>query len=171
MAYCMKAKQIDIPNIKEILDYDEDSGLFRWKHNMNGRSKKCCAGTIAGTKINSGYIQISIFNIRYLAHRLAWFYVHGSIDQNLVIDHINRIRDDNRIENLRLVDPYENALNKSVQKRSSSGHTGIIWNKSKNKWQVSITINGKRFNCGNFSNFDNAVAARKDAYIRNAQRA
>lgn len=166
----MKAKNIEVPHLKEILHYDENTGLFTWKVNMNGRSTKCCAGSRAGTKQNTGYVQISIGNVRYSAHRLAWVYIHGSIDQNLIIDHINRVRNDNRIDNLRLVTHSVNNSNRELNKNSVSKHSGVIWNKSKSKWQVSIRINGRKFSCGNFSSLENAISARRDAYQRNYQK-
>ena len=81
--------------LKELLDYDPKTGIFTWKYANNNRK----AGSKAGYKAKDGYIAISIDSKRYLAHRLVWLFVYGHFPK-YDIDHINRIRDDNRIENL-----------------------------------------------------------------------
>ena len=80
--------------LKELLDYNPETGLFTWNVYNNIKNK-----TTAGT-FNDGYIQIKIKQKIYQAHRLAWLYVYGEWPKGQ-IDHINGIRDDNRIENLR----------------------------------------------------------------------
>jgi len=99
----------------------------------------------------SGYRQIKINNVIYPAHRLIWIFCNGSIDENMQIDHINGIKDDNRIENLRLVTAQQNCFNRS--RLTAKGYT---WNKNVKKWQASIWLNGKMNYLGLYSNEQDA---------------
>ena len=95
--------------LKSVLYYDKDTGLFTWKiSNKKGHVKE---GKLAGSKDNRGYVKIQINKKDYTAHRLAWFYIYGEWPKQ-VIDHINRIKFDNRIENLRDVSVLENNKNR-----------------------------------------------------------
>jgi hypothetical protein len=96
--------------LREELDYDPDTGIFMWRKKSQGRQ----IGIPCGSIQSKGYRQIRLFGKSYLAHRLAWMYVHGSIDENMTIDHINQKRDDNRIINLRQVTFLENQKNKGL---------------------------------------------------------
>lgn len=87
----------NINEIKKILHYDAISGLFTWKVDRNNRTRK---GMASGSKNKDGYIEISTMGKVHMAHRLAWEMYHGVRPRN-EIDHINGVRDDNRIINLR----------------------------------------------------------------------
>ena len=106
---------------------------------------------VAGCLHKSGYRQIKVNNVIYPAHRLIWIFHNGSIDENMQIDHINGIKDDNRIENLRLVTAQQNSWNRS--RLNSKGYT---WNKDLNKWQASIWVNGKMNYLGLYANEQDA---------------
>ena len=84
-------------SLKEILHYDEDTGWFTWLTDRGGTAK---AGTRAGSLKPDGYRVIRIGEKKHLEHRLAFLYKTGSWPKKLV-DHKNRIRDDNRWLNLR----------------------------------------------------------------------
>lgn len=100
----------------ELFDYDKETGFFIRKVNrQRGR-----AGDIAGT-LKEGYIRIIINNERCLAHRLAWMYVYGEWPSG-EIDHINRIRSDNRISNLRICTRQQNCNNTDLNSNNTSGH-------------------------------------------------
>lgn len=112
---------------------------------------------------NNGYVTAycpTTMN-RILLHRL----IMNCDNNNLYIDHIhgNKTRNDNRKSNLRTATPSQNTMNKPLLKNNTSGVTGVSWNKRKGKWESYITIDDKRKGLGYFSNFDDAVAARKDA--------
>lgn len=84
--------------LKSKVKYDPETGLFSWiKGSRAGK-----AGAIAGSLTKYGYIRFWIGEKIYMAHRLAWLYVHGYMPEN-AIDHINGIRDDNRMSNLQEV--------------------------------------------------------------------
>jgi hypothetical protein len=92
--------------LKEIVHYDPDTGIFTWTINR----KKVSAGAVAGHNCN-GYVSLSINNKNYRAHRLAFLYMTGEWPE-FVVDHVNRIRSDNRWCNLRDVTQQVNSTNK-----------------------------------------------------------
>jgi hypothetical protein len=132
--------------VRELLDYNPDTGEFVWKHrtenegNFNARWE----GRVAGTKDRKGYITIKIQGKKYAAHRLAWLftYCEWPVDQ---VDHINNIRDDNRICNLRQADSFINSQNqKRAQKDNvSSGLLGVSFHKPNKKWLARINYEGR----------------------------
>jgi hypothetical protein len=115
---------------------------------------------VAGCLHKAGYRQIKVNNVIYPAHRLVWVYHNGSIDENMQIDHINGIKDDNKIENLRLVTAQQNCFN-----RSRLNAKGYTWNKDVKKWQSSIYLNGKMKYLGLFSNEQDA----RNSYLDNCK--
>jgi hypothetical protein len=142
--------------LKELLHYDLDTGIFRWKIYRNGSAKQ---GKIAGTKSKLNYLQININDHTYLGHRLAWLYVYGYFPEH-GIDHINRIKTDNRIKNLREVSNQCNIRNAKIYTTNKTGIKGVHWYKRTNQWCSMIMNKGKNYNLGLFNNFDNAVCAR-----------
>ena len=132
--------------LKSVLNYDQDTGIFTWLVKI---SKKIKIGDIAGSKAN-GYKIIRLNNKQYYAHRLAWLYIAGEWPKN-EIDHINNIKIDNRIKNLRDVSSSKNKQNKiKAQKNSTSGFLGVSWHKAKNKWRARIRVNKKELVLGYF---------------------
>jgi len=98
----------------------------------------------------------------YRAHRLAWLYVHGKWPEN-EIDHINGVRSDNRISNLRDATTAENRQNHAIRRDNTSTVPGVDWHKSVQKWRVRIRVPGKRITVGFFKNLEDAAAARARA--------
>ena len=148
--------------VMERLSYDSRTGLFKWKSRAASNVPK---GAKAGTlEKSSGYVRIKISGRKYRAHRLAWLIVYGSFPPDQ-IDHINGIRHDNRIINLRAVTHAENSRNRALDIRNKSGYTGITYNKENNKWLARIGGTDKRVNLGHFENLEDAVEARRIAEI------
>ena len=143
----------------EILEYNPENGKFLYK--LPRLRQKREVGTEAGTLRSDGYIRIKIDKKGYFAHRLAWFYVNKEMPKTL--DHINRIKNDNRIENLREVSCSENQQNVSLRKNNTSGFHGVYWNKRKNRWFGQIRLNKKKIFLGYFLNLEDAVAAANSA--------
>ena len=110
---------------------------------------------------DDGYLHGRILYDRYLAHRVIWVIVHGQWPDE--IDHINGIRDDNRILNLRSVTRAENTKNLRRSCRNKSGVTGVCWYPPTNRWVVHIAANGRHKCVGYFPDFLDAVCARKSA--------
>lgn len=145
--------------IKTVLDYNRESGKFTWLTNCRGRNDRI--GSNAGTKNAGGYIVIKLNGKLHYAHRLAWLFIYGVLPP-AEIDHINGVKDDNRIDNLRAVNHSENSKNKLMNASNTSGVAGVTLCAKTNKWRAQITANGKRIITRRFSSFDDAVSARKD---------
>ena len=144
--------------LKELLDYNPNTGDFVWKISCG---KRAPVGAIAGS-YNQGYKFIKISSKKYSAHRLAWLHTYGQFPQHQ-LDHINRIRDDNRIDNLREVTNAQNQQNVTPRKDNTSGVKGVEFHTATKKWQVRIAVNGKRIYLGLYNNFEDAIVARKQA--------
>lgn len=165
--------------LREILDYDPETGLLTWKvrgvwlftdgkqtaqHNAaiwNGKN----AGKLAGCRNLKGYIVLGFGTRLIRAHRIAWAITHGAWPES-EIDHINHDRADNRIANLRVVGRKDNMKNISLRPESKSGVSGVSWCKNRKKWQVAIHDGEKRVALGRYDILADAVAARKAAEVR-----
>jgi hypothetical protein len=141
--------------LKELLHYDPDTGVFRWRKNT-GRAK---AGAIAGV-INAGYRMIKVRKRSRSAHRLAFFYMNGKWPE-AEIDHVNNNKDDNRMVNLRQASRAENMRNARRFKNNTSGFKGVSWHKVTGKWAARIYVDGKRLNIGLFASKHEAALALK----------
>ncbi len=130
--------------IVEWVSYDPKTGLLFWKKTIDGRgANKVKVGDIVGCKNSKGYLQFCFKGRRLKNHRVAWFLHYGYWPIN-EIDHINGIKDDNRIDNLRDVDGSLNCKNKKVHRDGKP--VGITFIKESNTWvaQIKIIQNGKR---------------------------
>ncbi|MBP6738768.1 MAG: HNH endonuclease [Leptospiraceae bacterium] len=138
---------MNIPNkeyldlLNEHLSYDVNTGIIIWKKSPGN---KCKIGDAAGT-LSNGYAQIGLKGKIYRTHRIVWFLYYNSWPKNQ-IDHINGIRDDNRIENLREVTIRENQQNR-VEHRNGA-LVGTYFNKKAKKWRSQIRINGEHIHLG-----------------------
>jgi hypothetical protein len=143
--------------LKSVVRYDPDAGLFVWLVSNNISYK---IGDVCGTYRKDGYIHIKTDGRSYLAHRLAWLYVYGNWPTGQ-IDHIDGMRHNNRLANLRDVSQSVNLHNqKKARVDSKSGHLGVYWNNSDRKWMAQITSNGSQRCLGYFSDITDAIAAR-----------
>jgi hypothetical protein len=139
--------------LKEVLHYDPETGDFTWRKKGEKR---------AGCTTSHGYQRIILARKEYKSHRLAWLYVYGEFPKEQ-IDHINGVRDDNRIKNLRPVSNTENTKNGKRRCTNTSGVTGVCWFKLNKCWGAYINADGKRVFLGLFEDLILAVAARKSA--------
>jgi len=134
-----------LARLKELLDYDPQTGIFTWKM---AESKRIKVGCRAGCKDSySGYWVIYIDRKRYYGHRLAWFWVHGQWPT--VLDHKNRDPSDNRISNLRKASPGQSRANTKIHKNNSSKFKGV--RQSGRGWAAIIRCNGKKIYLGTFA--------------------
>lgn len=134
--------------------YDEQSGLFTWIN----KNRSDLDNRVAGYKRSDGYVSITIFGRRYLAHRLAWLFAHGRWP-NDEIDHSNRTRDDNRASNLREASREQNNHNVSYPNRDMP--TGV--HARRGKYRARIRVRGKETHLGDFSTKEEASDAYKKA--------
>lgn len=149
-----KAPPLTQEHLKEIVSYDPDTGGFAWLQ----PPRDVPVGTPTGHLANNGYFYICLYSKRYLAHRLAWLYMHGAWPKNQ-IDHINQVRTDNRFANLRDVTPSQNLHNVSWTCTNRSGVRGVSWDKRQQKWRATIAIGRKQRDLGRFDNKHEAGAA------------
>lgn len=112
----------DVEELRRVLAYAPESGLFTWRVRISLRVK---VGAIAGEKRRNGYVSLGVFGTRIPAHRLAWIFVYGVHPEN-DIDHINGMRSDNAIANLRDVTRQVNLQNvKVAQANNLTGFLGV----------------------------------------------
>ena len=162
----LSKKESEYRYVASLLDYNEESGLFIWKkRNVNKHGDKIFntrfSGKVAGSNQPDGYVQISaMLNgkvVHAKAHRLAWLMVYGEMPK-MDIDHINQVRDDNRIENLRDVPRYLNQRNQKMRSNNTSGFTGVFFDRCGSKWTARVNIGGKFIGLGRFVDINEAAA-------------
>ena len=123
-------------------------------------------GQIAGSINKNNYINLGIEKKRYYAHRIIWEMHNGTIPDGYQVDHINGIRSDNRIDNLRIVRNSENSKNQKRKSTNKSGMTGVSWDTQTQRWRAHITVNGKMISLGRYIDKIDALTARKNAEIK-----
>jgi hypothetical protein len=128
--------ELDQKRLKQLLHYDPDTGEFTWKVNSGNGT---FFGNKAGSPVAAGYIYIQIQGKKYRAHRLAFLYMTGKWPKRQV-DHINRVRDDNRWSNLRDVTQQLNNFN--------TGGKGYGWHKATKKYVAYVRYNRKDIHLG-----------------------
>jgi hypothetical protein len=155
----MAGPDITAEHLREVLRYDQDTGVFTWL-----RSRRIRPGSIAGHVNWDGYVIINVGSRGIRAHRLAWLYVHGRwpLDQ---IDHIDGDRSNNILTNLREAD---NRLNLENQRHARcDSRLGILGVRpSKNKFQARIRVGKRLLNLGLFFTPEEAHAAYLEAKRR-----
>lgn len=154
----MSALNLTAERLRKLLSYDQNTGDFTWVVSRGNQFSK--PGMKAGFKDTYGHLGIEIDGKRYLSHRLVWLYVYGKWpDQQ--IDHINRIRDDNRLENLRDVPSIVNANNKGNYCNNTTGFKGVTIKNG--RFVAQITISGKCQYLGSFGTAEKASEAYQAA--------
>ena len=159
-------KEIDIAQLRRLLAYDAQTGVITWRagqghlRNGNGRVRP---GDEAGWRASNGYRIISFAGGRYQTHRLAWLFSYG-VWPSREIDHINGIRDDNRIANLREATRSQNNGNSKLSGRNTSGFKGVSPDQ-RGGFKAQISKDGLRKFLGRFASAEEAHRA----YILAAQ--
>lgn len=149
----------DIPAIRSMVRYDPDSGqLYR----LSGGAETLI------TKIpdtSNGYIPISVLGVTYRAHRLAWLLYFGAWPEG-DIDHIDGNKLNNRLSNLRVASPRQNARNKRIPADHATGCVGVekrIGRAGATKWRATIHFKARKIRLGQFDTIEQAIAARLKA--------
>lgn len=122
-------------------------------------------GSQAGCVKSDGYIRITILGIKYYEHRLVWLYHYGEWPKDQ-LDHINGIRDDNRIENLREATRQQNSFNKKSFTNSTSKYKGVHWSTRDKVWRAQRTLNKKTIYLGSFQTEEDAAEAYRRATVK-----
>jgi hypothetical protein len=156
-----KGELMTAEHLKSLVRYEPETGEFFWK----ARSGKSAGHTKPNQPLHAhkwdGYAKLTIEKRIYRAHRLAWLYTKGEWPPKaMVIDHINGIRDDNRLSNLRLATRQQNSFNRPGAKKRASSHKGVYRTRS-GKWEAKITLN-----LGCFDTEEEAVHAFKKAALQ-----
>lgn len=142
--------------LNHLFEYKE--GNLYWKSPTSIRVR---IGQIAGGLDANGYSTIGILGNRYKTHRIIYFMFYNKFP--IVIDHINGIPSDNRIENLREATQQNNVHNARTPKDNKSGIKGVCWDKSRNKWLCTINVNYKQIHIGRFEKINEAKQAIEKA--------
>lgn len=143
----------------ELLSYDPATGEIRWRVDRQRARKGEIAGIVCPTH---GYRIIGIDYGRYRASRLAWLIMTGEFPEN-VLDHVDRCRTNDSWANLRQATVKQNAENKGISDKNTSGVRGVSWIASRKKWAAHITHAGKAYNLGRYATKEDAISARKAA--------
>jgi AAA+ ATPase superfamily predicted ATPase len=98
--------------LKERFTYDEEAGVLIWRTHL--RTARY-VGKVAGCRNKDGYLRINLNKKSHATHRLIWVYLNGEIPEGLEIDHIDGDKTNNRIDNLRLANRYENMWNRKAK--------------------------------------------------------
>lgn len=153
----MKRLEVSQERVLELFKY-EDGKLFRRSDNkeMGCYSPK-----------HHRYVRIGIDGQNYKLHRIIFLYHKGYMPE--LIDHINGDRYDNRIENLREANTYQNRQNSRIYSTSKSGVKNVYFDARCNKWRVAFSINGKRKNFGLYADLEEAkqvATSMRDKYFK-----
>jgi len=152
----MNTNSTNIEQLRREFSYDAATGIVTRNAGKGGNSW-------ADTK---GYLRIRFVNKQFAVHRIAWALHYGEWPQQS-IDHINGIKNDNRISNLRDVSNATNAVNRhSANRNGSTGLLGVTWSKEKRRFIAHVKVNGKTKKLGRFLNareaFDASMKYRED---------
>jgi hypothetical protein len=145
----------------EFFKYNPDTGKLFWRVDRGQRVK---AGDEAGSVSPRGYLKVKLHGRVYQTHRIAWLLIHGEWPK-FEVDHINGVKTDNRLANLRVATRSANLRNAKRPVTNMSGVMGVNWHKASGKWVAQIKVHGKKQHLGLFENIDDAAAARKAAEI------
>lgn len=153
-------------SIEDLLTVNQAQELFALEDgvliNRVMRGRRAKPGAIAGSPNGDGYLRVRVNGRQFRVHRIVWLMTFGKWPVGQ-IDHINGIRHDNRIENMREVDAQGNQRNQHIRPDNTSGVTGVVLERG--LWAARIKVDGKKFRLGRFKTKDEAAAARKAAEI------
>lgn len=159
----MAAADISVERLRELLEYNAETGVITWRRNRG----RALAGCPAGAITRLGYVDIQIEGNHAQAHRVAWALHFGAWPEKF-IDHIDGARANNKIGNLREVTALENNQNQRRAQRNnkSSGLLGVSKNNKDKTWIAKIRVNGKVLHIGRFAEPSEAHQAYLEAKRR-----
>lgn len=138
---------LTLVQLRSALWYDVDTGVFYRRKRVPGPNSG--VGNVAGGLDSNGYVSIMVEGHRHPAHRLAWLYMTGKWPTK-DIDHKNRVRHDNRFNNLREASVSDNTRNTIVRRNNKVGLKGVHYDKCASKWKAQIAYGGKKRHLGLF---------------------
>ncbi|EPZ0883773.1 hypothetical protein BL124_00003225 [Klebsiella pneumoniae] len=144
--------------LKKLIHYNPETGIFTWIVNGLNRRKGRGAGNVCPFH---GYVRIGINRKLYKAQHLAYLYMTGEYAEN--VDHRNGIRHDNRWRNIRKCTIQQNNMNMPIRSDNKSGAPGVNWYEGRKKWRVTLRIDGKFISLGYYSDFELAALVSEEA--------
>lgn len=155
---------IPIEEMSEFLEYDPTSKTgLRWIKKNSPKAPINIGDEAGSYHKGTGYYQLMFNYKNYKVHRIVYALYHGIDPGDMLIDHINNTRTDNRIENLRTLNDSD-----SIRHRGGYGKSkfkGVSWHKGLKKWRAQIKLNGKPKDIGYFDTEIEAAKAAKPHYI------
>lgn len=150
--------------IRQLLDYDPDTGVVKWRMRplrADGKpNDRIAPGAEAGwIDATTGYRRVGVAGVQVHTHRLVWVIATGEWPE--VVDHINGNKTGNRLANLRAASAAENACNVAVRSDNSSGHPGVSWDRRQSRWYAYIAHKGRTYSLGRYAALADAIAARR----------
>ena len=145
----------------ELFRHDYETGVLYWRWRVNSRVPKTLEA--GRQRKSSGYLDVQVHGRLYLVHRVVMLMCYGFYGEGLEVDHINHVRNDNRLFNLRFVTRSENSKNQSLSSRSTTGDTGVSFLKAGKKYTARIGVNRKLIYLGLFDTLEEAAEARRQA--------
>jgi len=147
---------------REMLDYEPETGIFRWRINRRSYMGKARIGAIAGAPRYDGYVELRLDGELIHAHRLAFVWMTGVLPEE--VDHINSDKSDQRWSNLRIATRSQNGVHKGANKNNKLGVKGV--RKNKKKFEERIWRDGKTVAIGFFSTIEQASEAYKQISLK-----
>jgi hypothetical protein len=157
-----KREELDWNYLRSILYYGPETGYWWW---LKSRLYNAVAGQRAGTIEDGEYQTIQIDNVSYQSARLAFFYMNRYWPPH-DMDHINKIRADDRWDNLRPATTARNMWNIGPHKDNTSGYKGVIFERRNNKWYAQIMVISNRIHLGTYDTAEEAARAYDAAAIK-----
>ena len=150
----------------ELFRYDYETGVLYWRRRNSNRVPKTLEAGTQRKSNSDGYLNVSVNGRNYPVHRVVMLMCYGFYGEGLEVDHINHVRNDNRLVNLRFVTHRGNMRNKSVSSKSTTGVTGVSFLKAGKKYIAQIGVNRKLIYLGIFATLEEAAAARAEANLK-----
>ena len=151
--------------VAKLFTYDRETGVLYWRNkNRNSIRRNYVAGSSKGTR--DGYRRVRVKGRICQEHRVIMMLCFGHIPENAEIDHINHVRNDNRLVNLRFATQGDNLKNQSISSKSTTGVTGVYFSKSRNKFIAQIKVNRQVHYLGCYNTLEEAAAARAEANLK-----
>ena len=141
--------------VRELFNYSD--GTLFWKKSP----RIGWVGKPVTHKSGAGYLKAKVDGKLIPVHRLVWLWHNEELPK--LIDHINGVRHDNRIENLRACTEAENARNKSKLSNNTTGYKNVVWNKKNNNFNVQLTVNKRKMHLGVFDDIELAALVAEEA--------
>lgn len=137
----------------EVFDYNATTG------ELTRKVSRSRFGKITGATEAHGYKRAQVDGKKYLTHRLIFLMHHGYMPE--YVDHINRDKTDNRIENLRACTKAQNEYNRPARARSTTGVKNVTRGYG-GKFVVAVRVNGRKRNFGTYEDIELAELVARE---------